>query len=576
VKERQKRIRVPVVVGLAFWVLALGSLVLVLARYSPHRTLAVHLPGADLVPPTITPESVPTPSPTLTLIPPTPTATRAATPHPATATPGGGVIVPTRTPTRIPSEGALDFEPPLEVYHWSKIGDTVRVVLRVAITGGTPPFTISHGPTVHGQTKGREYFLDFEWSSCKSPMAQSITVESADGQRVKKDYYIPVDRQPWCATPSPTPEPSPVTETPVVPPTGTPTIESPTDTPLPPPSLTPTPVPARLIEAEWPERMEVDQADYVRVSLVRTEDGTCVPTVEKEGHTVAVATPEPVGTPGAPVEGRFGPAYKVSAAARLEGTTFKIMPLETRYQSLDQDQITWVWNICPLEPGPQIINAHVVIQWKPAEGEGDPIECTIWRAPLEIAVKKPWMKTAPLTVFGQASGALGLMFNAYWLYQWMRDREKRRGTAHVLSFDRLSPDDFERLCLWLVREEGYVRAEHLGLAGSEQGRDVIAYKAVSDSEELWYFQCKRYSSIGAKTLKDEVNKYLQLAREKPRLRPDGVVFVVSCAVSAKVREEVGEYCEQHGLRYEFWALTELDLRVKQHPDLLKEFFNLST
>jgi len=149
-------------------------------------------------------------------------------------------------------------------------------------------------------------------------------------------------------------------------------------------------------------------------------------------------------------------------------------------------------------------------------------------------------------------------------------------TTHVLSFDRLSPLHFERLCLWLVEREGYTRAEHLGLAGSEQGRDVIAYRLTPHGEELWYFQCKRYGKIGARTLKDEVDKYLKLAQEKPHLLPAGVVFVVSCAVSAKAREEVGDYCDQHGLAYEFWALTELDMRVKRHPDLLREFFNVTS
>ncbi len=149
------------------------------------------------------------------------------------------------------------------------------------------------------------------------------------------------------------------------------------------------------------------------------------------------------------------------------------------------------------------------------------------------------------------------------------------GTTHTLPFDKLSPRDFERLCLWLVEREGYTKAEHLGLAGSEQGRDVVAYKPTPQGEELWYFQCKRYRSINARTLKDEVNKYLRLAQEKPHLQPAGVVFVVSCAVSARVREEVGAYCEQHGLAHGFWALTELDMRVKHHPDLLREFFNLT-
>ena len=145
----------------------------------------------------------------------------------------------------------------------------------------------------------------------------------------------------------------------------------------------------------------------------------------------------------------------------------------------------------------------------------------------------------------------------------------------MLSFDRLSPVDFERLCLWLVEREGYTKSEHLGLAGGEQGRDVIAYKPTPQGEGLWYFQCKRYRSINAKTLKDEVDKYLRLVEEKPHLRPDGVVFVISCAVSAKVREKVGAYCERHGLACEFWSLTELDMRVKRYPDLLQEFFNVA-
>jgi hypothetical protein len=43
------------------------------------------------------------------------------------------------------------------------------------------------------------------------------------------------------------------------------------------------------------------------------------------------------------------------------------------------------------------------------------------------------------------------------------------GTTHTLPFDRLSPHDFERLCLWLVEREGYEGAEHLGAAGSMDG-----------------------------------------------------------------------------------------------------------
>jgi len=59
-------------------------------------------------------------------------------------------------------------------------------------------------------------------------------------------------------------------------------------------------------------------------------------------------------------------------------------------------------------------------------------------------------------------------------------------TTHTLPFDELSPRDFERLCLWLVEREGYERAEHLGAAGSEQGRDIVAWREGA----LRAFQCK--------------------------------------------------------------------------------------
>ncbi len=60
------------------------------------------------------------------------------------------------------------------------------------------------------------------------------------------------------------------------------------------------------------------------------------------------------------------------------------------------------------------------------------------------------------------------------------------GGGHRLPFAQLDPRKFEELCLWLVRREGYERAEHLGESGSEQGRDVVAWKG----DRRFAFQCK--------------------------------------------------------------------------------------
>ena len=214
---------------LSFAILALVVLVASILACSPPTPTTTAVPQAP--PPTVTPyvpatlppepppedtAPPPTEAPTETLEPPTEEATLGPTPDPqpeATVTPEP-TDAPTPTPTTKPvpqptakptstptptqgvSEGPLDFEPPRWVYSWEKQEDGVRVVLEVIIIGGAPPFTVSHGPNVHGTTTGRTYYLDFDWG-CGN-MAQSITVESSDGQKVKKDYWIGTDQQPWC------------------------------------------------------------------------------------------------------------------------------------------------------------------------------------------------------------------------------------------------------------------------------------------------------------------------------------------------------------------------------------------
>lgn len=149
-------------------------------------------------------------------------------------------------------------------------------------------------------------------------------------------------------------------------------------------------------------------------------------------------------------------------------------------------------------------------------------------------------------------------------------------TNHVLPYGELSPAQFERLCLWLVEYEKWQDAEHYGEAGNEQGRDVIAYRATTSGEpQLWYFQCKRYKDIGAAELKKEITKIAAHIAAGEIVAPRGIVFVTNAVVSATTRKEVKEACHAHNLACRFWARTELDLKVKKHEAIVKEFFNLN-
>lgn len=146
-------------------------------------------------------------------------------------------------------------------------------------------------------------------------------------------------------------------------------------------------------------------------------------------------------------------------------------------------------------------------------------------------------------------------------------------TTHILPYEQLDPRwGFERLCLWLVTEEGYLRAEHYGLAGSEQGRDIIAYLTTEAGEELWCFQCKRHKRIDTPSLTREVDKIVQLRSEKTDFNPIGIIFIIPTAISAEIRDNVKGYCHNQQLKVDFWASTELDQRVKKHKRIVDEFF----
>ena len=138
------------------------------------------------------------------------------------------------------------------------------------------------------------------------------------------------------------------------------------------------------------------------------------------------------------------------------------------------------------------------------------------------------------------------------------------GTTHTLPFDKLSPADFERLCLRLVEREGYERMEHLGAAGSEQGRDLVAWR----EGKLWAFQCKRVQHFGPADAEGEVDKVLGLSEDE---RPAALVFLVACDVSDETRGRARARCAGE-MDCDFWALTELDDRVKRHSDIVQEFF----
>jgi hypothetical protein len=156
-------------------------------------------------PPTVTPVAPEATSPPTEMSAPPPTNT----PEPTDEPTSGPTDTPEPTPTETPeptstprprprSAGPLDFVQPEWVYMWERQPDgNVKVVVKVEISGGAPPFTIKHDGAAVGTTWERLYLLDFLHLGCTG-IAHTITVESGDGQSVTHDYWLNVDRMDWC------------------------------------------------------------------------------------------------------------------------------------------------------------------------------------------------------------------------------------------------------------------------------------------------------------------------------------------------------------------------------------------
>jgi len=147
-------------------------------------------------------------------------------------------------------------------------------------------------------------------------------------------------------------------------------------------------------------------------------------------------------------------------------------------------------------------------------------------------------------------------------------------TRHPIHFDDLSPIEFERMCMWLVKAEGYVDAEHVGLLGNDHGCDVKAWKLDRTCRKLWWFQCKRRAKVNRKELTGEVDKIHKHIETTKDVKPFGICFVMASSVSASTRKIIEDKCATMGYACCWWAQTELDMLVKNYPRIIDEFVGL--
>ncbi len=142
-----------------------------------------------------------------------------------------------------------------------------------------------------------------------------------------------------------------------------------------------------------------------------------------------------------------------------------------------------------------------------------------------------------------------------------------------LPLDRLRWEDFERLCVRLVRHEADI--EHCQLYGergqAQDGIDIFARHRGAGSYSV--YQCKREEKFGPADIRAAVDKFLHgkwFARAS-----EFVLCLTESGVRtqyAEVIEEQARLLSQHNVLFSPWDRNRISELLKAHPELVHDFF----
>jgi len=145
-----------------------------------------------------------------------------------------------------------------------------------------------------------------------------------------------------------------------------------------------------------------------------------------------------------------------------------------------------------------------------------------------------------------------------------------------LPFNELSWEDFEKLCLRIVKKEADV--EHCQLYGErgqdQKGIDLYARKLQSDKFSV--YQCKRQKEFGPAKIEAAVKKFLK--GEWVSKTETLVLCTMESLVSrqrADKLEEQNKLLNEKGIRLIPWDCHQLSIKLKKSPEIVVDFFGVA-
>lgn len=141
-------------------------------------------------------------------------------------------------------------------------------------------------------------------------------------------------------------------------------------------------------------------------------------------------------------------------------------------------------------------------------------------------------------------------------------------TEHDLPFSQLSSLRFEKLCFALLQAEGHTSLRHWGAGGNERGCDVVS---TAPDDRRWVTQAKRTTAFGPTAAVAELVKVLD---DPPDPEPEVYLLAAPCALTRDTEEALAMKIAERGKTWDVlcWGLTELDAKVRTHPEVRKRLF----
>ncbi len=141
-----------------------------------------------------------------------------------------------------------------------------------------------------------------------------------------------------------------------------------------------------------------------------------------------------------------------------------------------------------------------------------------------------------------------------------------------LPFEELTWENFEKLCLRLARLEADVEYCQLyGERGDKQeGIDIYARKPLLQSYTV--YQCKRVNDFGPSKIREAIFKFLEGDWVD---KTETFILCTKESLGAKQRtdelESQSRILQSRGITLVSWDGRELSIKLKQQPELVRDF-----